>query len=1199
MNSRILKLLVAVLLFVSCAYRVNAQGGIATVPYSCDFENAVERTQWVLLNGTQTNKWYVDTATSCGGDYSLYISNTGGTVYEYDPAVASSTWAYRQIAIVAGLYNISYNWKGQGYSTTHYMRAYLVPASQFNGSAGSATGFQTSGHPTGWIPIDATYPTGSYMNQQSTCRNVYLGNVSVPSTGNYYLVFGWTNNAYNVQGLQPPAAIDDIQITTATCPRPDNLSVRTISSNGTAEATWTETGTATMWLLEYSTSPNFRPATSIIVTNPVGATGTVSSGPLPGFQQSTAYYFRVRAICDTTFGNGDTSMTSLVYNYRFCSGNVGCIDFTNLRARDVTCTYGTYQYYQQYTANYPGPYANHGVVDLGSGSYGRASNQPGSRHTVNRDPNAVDPIFPQISKIPPNECESVRLGSLYGGYICQSVSYQLLVDSAQADILLFKYACVFNDVGHTPSTIQPRFVLEILDQQGNLISPNCGAADFNATDVTSGTVGGTWYSRQGSITYVDTIVDSNTGAVNCSTMTFSTYSNGLRGRDWTPMGLNIAQYHGQTITVRITSFNCGQSGPNHCGYVYYTLGCTKGRITSNSCGGGSVSTTLTAPSGFNYRWYTARNPNQVVSRQQTVTVQVDSTMYYCDVSFVDDSSCHFTLSTFVSQRYPRASFTASMSTDSCMYRLRLHNTSRITSTLTDTNSIGACESYFWDFGNGQTSTAENPTVTYSQPGTYTVKLIAQINNRECGDTIVHQYTFRPHVPGRLVAPRRVCYGDTAFLRAASRGYVEYRWNTGYQRDSLYVVPDSTTQYTLIARDSIGCVDTMRATVAITDCNIYDTVCRNERYLSYGFNIPASTLRNFADTLVVFERHTRSHFGVDSITILNLLVWDTNETVTYDTFCFGDPYSFYNIPLTRGGRYAQRFTNIHGCDSIIYLELEELPRPTLELHHSYVPCFNYPITLIANRTGGDWIRWTSSPIDTSMSGYETQDTLVVRPHQRTIYTAVTGRDNYPCTTSAQTIVNLETDLKAYIHTSQEAANYENMQVIFSDRSTDNTGRRWYLRDFNLPVGTDENYIYTFEAREDSVKVILVAYIEGTECLDTTSVTIPLFKDAIWVPNAFTPDEDVEDSKNKVFYVMGVELIEFEMDIFNRNGYRVFHLDELPTKDWRPGKGNHWNGGMNNDPSRPCVTGNYTYRIVYKTKSQPDRTFTKVGSVLLIR
>ena len=1169
MNSRILKSLVAVLLFVSCAYRVNAQGGIATVPYYCDFENAMERTQWAFRNGTQANKWYVDTATNNGGEYSLYVSNTGGQTHNYDNVTASYTWACRQIALVQGLYNISFDWKAQGYSTTHYMRAYLVPAAQFSGTAGSSTGFQTSGQPNGWIPINATYPNGAAMNLQGRWQNVYIGNVSIQNTGTYYIVFGWTNNSYNTTGLQPPAAIDNIQITTATCPRPDNLSVIALTASGNAQATWTETGTATRWLLEYSQNSAFQSGVRRLylewpVTNRLSfnqQTGQVTYGGLSGFQPYTSYYFRVRALCDTTAATGDSSMTSVVFNFRFCPSNVGCIDFTNLTGPNCVCTYGQASNTTgnpNWGGNYGGPLTTVGIIDHGPRAY---TGTP-SRHTVHTDATAFDSMSNyQLPQIPAGECASVRLGCIdgAGSYPCQAATYTFSVDTAVADIILLKYAIVMNDPQHGV-TQQPRFTLKLLDSTGQLIDPVCGVADFNSTDAAqlADRPGSSWHTGRG---------------------------NAIYWKEWTPVGIDVSRYHGQTIKIQLATFHCGAGASNHFGYAYYTLGCTKGRITSSSCGGGSVSTTLTAPSGFNYRWYTGVNPNQTVSTQQTVTVQLDSTMYYCEVSFVDNPQCKFTMSTLATLRYPKARFAGTTSTDSCIYRLRLRNLSRITSDPNDTASIGPCETFFWDFGNGQTSTAENPTVNYAQPGSYTVKLIAQINDGECADTITQRFTFRPPLTSRIIAPRRVCYGDTAFLRAASRGYVEYHWNTGFQRDSLYVVPDSTTQYTLIARDSIGCIDTMRATVAVTDCNIYDTVCRNERYLSYGFNIPASTLRDFADTVVVFERHQRSHFGVDSITILNLQIWDTFELVTYDTFCFGDPYSFYDIPLTRGGRYAQRFSNVHGCDSIIYLELEELPRPTLTLHHSYVPCFNYPITLIAEKTG-DWIRWSSSPNDTSMSGYETLDTLVVRPHERTIYTAVTGLDGYPCTTTAQTIVNLETDLKAYIHTSQEAANYQNMQVIFTDRSTDNTGRRWYLRDFNLPVGTEENYIYTFDAREDSVTVYLVAYIEGTECLDTTSVTIPLFKESMWVPSAFTPDE----LDNNEFFVGGIEIMEYEIAIYNRNGYLVYTSTD-PTE--------HWNGGLNNDPSRPCMMGNYTYRIVYKSQSQPDRTFTKVGSVLLIR
>ncbi len=1173
MDKHKLFIVLAIFLAAFGVQSIKAQGGIATVPYYCDFENAMERTQWAFRNGTQANKWYVDTATNNGGEYSLYISNTNGQTHAYDNATASYTWAVRQIALVQGLYNISYDWKAQGYSNAHYMRAYLVPASQFSGSAGSSTGFLTSGSPNGWIPINATYPTGAIMNQRSQWSNVYVGNVSIPTTTTYYIVFGWVNTSYNTTGLQPPAAVDNIQITTATCPRPDNLSVLATSATGNAQATWIETGVARSWLLEYSPSSSFqRNVRSIyldlnnarLIFNP--QSGQVTYNGLSGFQPYTSYYFRVRALCDTTAASGDSSMTSVVFNFRFCPSNVGCIDFTNLTGPNCVCSHGTTPSSTQPPSGgwgNTGPYATIGMRNNGPRAYGYPTNGPaGSLHTIHTDATAMDSLSNyQLPQIPAGECASVRLGCAYvsTSYEASAITYDFVVDTAQADIIVLKYALVIKNPGHG-GTSDPRFTMQLLDNNYNPIDPVCGVADFNSQQAASmaDRPGSSWHSGRGSSVYY---------------------------KDWTTVGLDVSRYHGQTIRVSLATFTCTAGARDHTCYAYFTLGCTKARITSTSCGGNSVSTTLTAPEGFNYRWYTGQNPNQTVSTQRTVTVQLDSTMYYCEVSFVDNPQCKFTMSTLATLRFPRAMFTGTTSTDSCIYRLRLRNQSRITSDINDTASIGPCETFFWDFGNGQTSTAENPTVNYAQPGSYTVKLIAQINDGECADTITQRFTFRPPLTSRIIAPRRVCYGDTAFLRAASRGYVEYHWNTGFQRDSLYVVPDSTTQYTLIARDSIGCIDTMRATVAVTDCNIYDTVCRNERYLSYGFNIPASTLRDFADTVVVFERHQRSHFGVDSITILNLQIWDTFELVTYDTFCFGDPYSFYDIPLTRGGRYAQRFSNVHGCDSIIYLELEELPRPTLTLHHSYVPCFNYPITLIAEKTG-DWIRWSSSPNDTSMSGYETLDTLVVRPHERTIYTAVTGLDGYPCTTTAQTIVNLETDLKAYIHTSQEAANYQNMQVIFTDRSTDNTGRRWYLRDFNLPVGTEENYIYTFDAREDSVTVYLVAYIEGTECLDTTSVTIPLFKESMWVPSAFTPDE----LDNNEFFVGGIEIMEYEIAIYNRNGYLVYTSTD-PTE--------HWNGGLNNDPSKPCMMGNYTYRIVYKSQSQPDRTFTKVGSVLLIR
>jgi PKD repeat protein len=52
-------------------------------------------------------------------------------------------------------------------------------------------------------------------------------------------------------------------------------------------------------------------------------------------------------------------------------------------------------------------------------------------------------------------------------------------------------------------------------------------------------------------------------------------------------------------------------------------------------------------------------------------------------------------------------------------------------------STGAT-AYYWDFGNGKTSEDENPVLTYTEDGTYTIKLIS-LNEFDCADTTFYEY----------------------------------------------------------------------------------------------------------------------------------------------------------------------------------------------------------------------------------------------------------------------------------------------------------------------------------------------------------------------------------------------------------------------------------------------------------------------------
>lgn len=51
--------------------------------------------------------------------------------------------------------------------------------------------------------------------------------------------------------------------------------------------------------------------------------------------------------------------------------------------------------------------------------------------------------------------------------------------------------------------------------------------------------------------------------------------------------------------------------------------------------------------------------------------------------------------------------------------------------------------YEWNFGDGTTSTASNPTKSYSSVGTYSITLIASTANSVCTDTIKHPVTIYP------------------------------------------------------------------------------------------------------------------------------------------------------------------------------------------------------------------------------------------------------------------------------------------------------------------------------------------------------------------------------------------------------------------------------------------------------------------------
>ena len=266
----------------------------AEVPYACDFEQDGPN-GWDLINGSQTNKWCVGSATSNGGSQSLYISNDNGTSNSYSIGSTSYTYAIRTFDLTdSGEYAYGYDWKCQGESHYYdFCRAFLAPASyQWTAGSNPASGtyaFSSWSMPSGWIELTENFSSPRTMSQSSSWRTV-TGTFYLNTPGTYSIVFAWANDASG--GSQPPMAVDNVFLTHNTCPGPLNLTASYVA-NDTVVITWQPGGSESSW----------------IVSDGVNSYDVYDTTYLfDGLMASATYTFRVYSLCD----NGDTSIPAVL-----------------------------------------------------------------------------------------------------------------------------------------------------------------------------------------------------------------------------------------------------------------------------------------------------------------------------------------------------------------------------------------------------------------------------------------------------------------------------------------------------------------------------------------------------------------------------------------------------------------------------------------------------------------------------------------------------------------------------------------------------------------------------------------------------------------------------------------------------------------------------------------------------------------------
>lgn len=137
-----------------------------------------------------------------------------------------------------------------------------------------------------------------------------------------------------------------------------------------------------------------------------------------------------------------------------------------------------------------------------------------------------------------------------------------------------------------------------------------------------------------------------------------------------------------------------------------------------------------------------------------------------------------------------------------------------TISFTDNSSVstGSIVSWNWEFDNGQTSTAQNPTSTYATNGNYNVRLVVA-SDGGCLDTTFNAVLINAQPIADAGLDDEICPGFNGTLTGT--GGVSYLWNPGgLTTASITVSPSSTTQYTLLVTDGNGCTNSDQARVIV-------------------------------------------------------------------------------------------------------------------------------------------------------------------------------------------------------------------------------------------------------------------------------------------------------------------------------------------------------------------------------------------------
>ena len=353
--------------------------------------------------------------------------------------------------------------------------------------------------------------------------------------------------------------------------------------------------------------------------------------------------------------------------------------------------------------------------------------------------------------------------------------------------------------------------------------------------------------------------------------------------------------------------------------------------------------------------------------------------------------------------------------------------------------------------------------------------------------------------------------------------------------------DTTGVYEVVYTSAVtGCDSTAIYDITVhpayEDEWIEATLCSNEPYV-----LPDGDL---AEESGVFEFDLQSVWGCDSSIILNLTLQPAYDLLFQETICAGESFTLPDgTEVSNAGTYIAEYVTTLGCDSILTVELDIQPIPTVDpnIETSYCPDLDV-IPLDPQPPGGALTGPFVVGTDLNHGSASPGDYFVTYAYY----------DEFGCggeTTSAYIIPAPFDDLAFDFDVKCN-------RVVLTPNAPD----------------PDQLFTYNWSFDGDLVEVAAIAdypfnvtgdYSIGLILTDQYGCVYSVTQDEylesefdlanFYVPNVITPNKDGD---NEILQFNGVanECLKYELSIFNRWGKRVY----LQTHNTEPFAGENENG-----------------------------------------